>query len=105
LAKDADIKRVLSARRSFFTPFLTMKVVLSPLGRPRITIVVSTKVSKLAVKRNRLKRVIRSEIQPLLSLLPSVDMLFRVKPGILGQDESRIRSELRFLLNKLKLLK
>ncbi len=105
LAKDTDVKRVLATGRSFFTPHLSVKCLRSGLLVPRFTVVVSSKVSKLAVKRNRLKRIIRAELEVKIQDFRNGDFLFRVKPGAAMVDEGQIRSEVRLLINKAHLLK
>lgn len=105
LAKDTDIKRVLAAGRSFFSPHLSVKYLRVPeVVVPRVTFVVSSKVSKLAVNRNRLKRILRAELSMYLTSLKNGDYLFRVKPGVLKVEERELRAELLTLLKRARLL-
>lgn len=62
LAKTTDIQKVFSRGRAFFNPFFTIRF-LPAKAASRFTVVVSTKISKRAVKRNRLKRIIREFIR------------------------------------------
>ncbi len=105
LAKDADIKRVLAAGRSFFAPHIGLKYFHKAISVPRLTFVVSTKVSKQAVKRNRLKRVLRAELSGEVGRLKPGDYLFRLKPGSVAVPESELRRELRTLILRAGLLK
>lgn len=62
LAKSKDIAVTLFRGRTFFNPFLTLKFAPLRQGR-KFTVVVSTKVSKKAVTRNRLKRLLREHLR------------------------------------------
>jgi len=56
-----DIKKIVKSGLNVRMPFFIMKYIYSE--DIKITIVVSKKVSKLAVNRNRIKRIFRSAIQ------------------------------------------
>lgn len=63
LSKTAEVKLTTAKGRSFFNPYFIIKTLLVKTERrPRFTVVVSTKVAKSAVVRNRLKRIVRDEI-------------------------------------------
>lgn len=74
----------------------------NPQGYLRIGIVVSTKISKRAVRRNRYKRHIRAELQAILSHLPKGwDILITVRSPIdkdPREDWKMLREEVRSLL-------
>src|ERR1051326_1771659 len=61
LAKTKDVKATFAQGRTFFNPFLTIK--FRPAQHYRFTVVVSTKVAKKAVVRNRLKRIISEDLK------------------------------------------
>ena len=57
LAKTTDVKKAFAQGRAFFNPFFTIKFLTHTIrAEPRFTVVVSTKVSKRAVPRNRIKK-------------------------------------------------
>ena len=65
LAKTKDIQRTTMRGRSFFNPNLVLKYhrnTADPKGL-RFTVTVTTRVSKNAVARNRIKRVIRETLR------------------------------------------
>ncbi len=62
LAKSKDIQTAFARGRTFFNPFFGIRFLPKP-GEKRFTVVVSTKVYKRAVARNRLKRLVREYIR------------------------------------------
>ncbi|MDQ3018867.1 MAG: ribonuclease P protein component [bacterium] len=71
LSKSAEVKQTTARGRSFFNPCFILKSIPALEGC-KVTVIVSTKVSKKAVDRNRLKRVIREVVR---------EALPRFKPG------------------------
>lgn len=80
---------------------LDIRAIASPLGYPRVGIVVP-RYSGSAVDRNRLKRRLRELVRiRLLSMLPAVDVVIRARPetytvsfGVLETDVARVATEL-----------
>lgn len=101
LSKTAEVKKTAVKGRGFFNPYFVIKSLANKGDFPRFTVVVSTKVSKKAVDRNRVKRIIREAIKPHLSELPSNDYVLTVKSGILRIDSSEIRCEVEKALKQL----
>ncbi len=96
LSNSKDI-RVTSLRgRSFFSPYFVVKFI--PADAPRFTVIVSTKVSKRAVERNRIKRIIREAIRQSLSSYKSGDYVVIVKVRAAGKTAAEIRQQLDQLL-------
>ncbi len=79
LAKTKDVELVFMRGRPFFNPYFTVKYLKKPEG-VRFTVVVSTKVSKKAVERNRMKRVLRETIRLNLGIFHPGDYAVVVKP-------------------------
>jgi ribonuclease P protein component len=100
LSKNMEIKKVLSKGRAFFNPFFTLKFIIQPNGRCRFTVVVSTKVSKLAVRRNRIKRIVREKFKLISSQLPSGDYLLICKPSVNTIEESKFLQSLEEVFKK-----
>ena len=107
LAKDRDVKTVLKAGRSFFDPFFTIKYLRASAQHTttRCTVVVSTKVAKQAVKRNRIKRIIRDFLRRYLQGLALGDYMIIVRPMVAKQEASDIRNRLGQVLVRNRLLK
>lgn len=89
LAKATDIAAAFARGRSFFNPFFTIKF-FSQLSVKRFTVVVSTKVFKSAVKRNRLKRIVREYIRKNLDKFKSGSYLIIAKPKISRLEEKNV---------------
>jgi ribonuclease P protein component len=63
-------------------------------------VVVSTKVSKKAPKRNRLKRIIRELIRKKLPTLPYGDYVLALKPQAGQAEEAKLLGNLQASLEK-----
>jgi ribonuclease P protein component len=106
LAKDRDVQMVYKRGRSIFTPFFTIKLLPSARSEvpARFTVVVSTKVAKHAVRRNRIKRVIREVIRRNLSLIRPGDYMIVVKPAIVQFTHAELSDTIQKAFQKNKLL-
>lgn len=73
LSKKADVNLTTAKGRSFFSQNFIIKFLSkSEIKLPLMTVIVSNKVSKSAVVRNRLKRIIRQYLQ---------EIIINTKPG------------------------
>ena len=100
LAKAAEIKKVFGRGRTFFNPFVSVKFLRG--AGTRITVVVSTKVFKQAVKRNRLKRILREHLRKNLAALPAGSYVVAAKPKVSGLSEQQTFKNFLDVLEKLK---
>ena len=96
LAKNKDVKAVFARGRTFFSPLMNVKFVAA--SQSRFTVVVSTKVSKKAVARNRLKRIIREFLRKNLGSLAGGDYAVILKPKATSVAEAVMIESLRGLL-------
>ncbi|TDQ37333.1 ribonuclease P protein component [Thiopseudomonas denitrificans] len=71
------------------------------LEHARLGLVVGKKNSKLAVTRNRIKRVFRDYFRLHQNELPSVDMVIITRRGIADLSASELRQELARQVNRL----
>jgi ribonuclease P protein component len=101
LAKTKDVKAAFAQGRSFFNSFFALKFV-KKTGVSRFTVVVSTKVSKKAVARNRLKRILREILRKNIPALPSGDYAVVVRPKSAGTNEKELLQSFIELLNKIR---
>ena len=101
LAKAKDIQQAFARGRTFFNPFFTVKFI-SNLDAPRFTIVVSTKVFKKAVFRNRLKRIIREYLRKNLANFKKGHYMIMAKPKINKLSEADALKNFLDLCSKLK---
>lgn len=110
LSKTKDIETVQKTGKSFFTKLFIIKYAPNNLDYSRFTVVVSNKVAKSAVVRNRLKRFLREQLQlnsP--KIRPGYDVLVSVSRGALDNmdniDRPNLAKTLSFALDKGNLLK
>lgn len=106
LAKDRDVQTAYRAGRTFFTPLFTIKFLKSrqQTGVSRFTVVVSTKVAKQAVTRNRIKRIIREYLRLRLAGLVCGDYMIIVRPGIAKATPAEVRTAMEDALTRNKFL-
>jgi ribonuclease P protein component len=104
LSKSADVKKTTARGRSFFNPYFVLKTVPGNESA-RITVVVSVKVSKRAVDRNRLKRVIRETIRPDIQNFKPGNYAILVKPAAMKITSSELREQVAKSLVASKTLK
>ena len=105
LRKSADIDKLFKVGKSFLTPVFSLKIAKNGLGTTRIAVIVGTKVHKRAVKRNLIKRRIRSAMAELLPVLkPGFDMAISARSQALGLELPKIKEELSVSLKKAGLL-
>ena len=82
LAKTKDIQRTTMRGRSFFNPNFVIKYYASQSSSPRFTVTVATRVSKRAVVRNKLKRVIRETVRTRMGHFRPGDYVIIVRPSL-----------------------
>jgi ribonuclease P protein component len=103
LSKSRDIETVFRAGRSFFSPYFVARFVPSRNhnAERRIAVVVSTKVSKKAVERNRIKRVIRESSKNWLNSLRPGDYALIAKGSAARQPAAALRTGLAQLFERI----
>lgn len=104
LAKDKDIKRVFGKGRGLFTPLFSLKYIKTA-GVPRFAIVISTKVSKKATVRNRLRRILRERIRKELGRIQAADYAIVLKPSAAKCGEQDLIDRVKEALPKIELVK
>jgi ribonuclease P protein component len=103
ILKTRDFKRAYATGRSALAGFLKLYVAGNLLGYTRLGIVVGRRVSKKAVFRNRIKRIIRPCANQLLpgALRGSYDIVIIVRPGIRHEGAALVlRDNLKTILDK-----
>ena len=67
----------------------------------RFGFVISTKISKMAVHRNRVRRAFREAVrQSLSNIKGGYDMVFLIKKGVMSKTVSEIMTEVKDFLKK-----
>ncbi len=92
LSKTAEVKNTAVRGRSFFNPYLVIKY--SAGTGTKFTVIVSTKVSKKAVDRNRLKRIAREALRANIEHIKPGNYALIIKPKALGLSAAEFREEL-----------
>jgi ribonuclease P protein component len=92
--------------KSFYSKLFGVKMVANGLTNNRYGIIISSKVSKKAVERNKLKRQIRVVLRKLdKHLNHGYDLIIIVLPIALNQGFDVVSAELEKISLKLKLFK
>ncbi len=105
LSKKTDFDRVFKMGRRVMSPYFGLRYLKNDLEHSRISVVVSNKVSKKAVERNRLKRQVRSIIeQSLPNFKAHYDLIINVMSQALNQDYQVLNQALLKLLTKNKII-
>lgn len=102
LHKEEDIKRVLRKGRSFKTPLFTVYSALNAEATSRVGVIVSNKISKKAVVRNKIKRRLRNALKGNKEHFKrNVDVLVVAKNAAAEAEYKDMKQTLSFALKKL----
>lgn len=99
-----DFDQVFKQGSSFYCKTLGVKVLKTDLDHSRLGLVVSTKVSKKAVVRNRIKRTLRDFFQKELNSISNKDIIIITLPGIEKLQKEEINKKLKEIFIKMKLI-
>ena len=120
VTKKKDIERIFKKGKGFKEDFLILKTVKNNLNNSRFCFIVSKKISKKAVIRNKVKRILREAIklnlklsgfqslaggekEDLFFLSSSTDNLFIALTGIEKKEFKQINEVVEKLLKKAKI--
>jgi ribonuclease P protein component len=104
LLKQKDFERVLKSGQSTHNQTLGIKAIKNNFNQSRFGIIISTKVSKKAVIRNKIKRQIRAIIKTeLKDLKTDEDIVIITFPKITEKKLPEIKSVIKNGFNKLNL--
>jgi len=104
LRKTKEIENAFKIGRSFYNNILGFKVIKNDLEESRFCIIISSKVSKKAVVRNKIKRRIRYIINSdLTKIKKSFDIIVIVNKNIIDLDFSDLKNSVVDSLKKLNL--
>jgi ribonuclease P protein component len=107
ITKEADFERVKKKGKKYATPLFTCLVLKrKDKDLTRFGFVVSTHASKLAVKRNFIKRITSEAVRQAYSYVqPGYDVVFIAKPEAAQKYTAEIMIEVRAALGKIGVLK
>lgn len=103
LSKTKDIQKTFTRGRGFFYPLFGVKFEAG-LPPSRFTVVVSTKISKSAVKRNKIKRVMREVLRKNIPLLKDGNYLVLARPPAVKASAQELKDGFLQGLKSAKLL-
>lgn len=101
-----DFQRIYRRGRSSRSQTLQLR--MQENGRPitRFGIVVSNRIAKRAVVRNRLKRRLRESVRPLLSRIrPGFDVILSAQTGADAATLQELRQDLQAVLDRARLIR
>ena len=105
LRKSSEFQRVRQRGRSITSRLLILAWVPNEVGKLRIGFVVSKRISKLAVERNRVKRLLSEAIRRHLSELPpGWDIVLSARNHITVADLRALEEDIVNLLHRARLL-
>lgn len=106
LIKEKDFKRVNSSRQSFFSSLFRLRLVKNDQTDSRFAVVATTRLSKKATQRNRLRRQLTEMIRLNRENIKSgYDVIFMAKSNALGKDYQDLEKDFIYLVKKAKLVK
>jgi ribonuclease P protein component len=101
LALRKELKRVQTSGRLFQGKFFSLLTAGNKLDYSRFGLIVSAKVAKKAVDRNRVRRLLIESIREfLLEVKPGFDVVFLTKKAIVSQKLPVIKKEVSLLFKK-----
>jgi len=104
LRRASDFAALQHAERCQGRHFL-LRWLAVPEGNARLGLAVSRKVSKRAVERNRIKRVVRESFRAEREALPALDILVIARASAAGTPNPALFADLGLVWRKLKTLK
>lgn len=108
LKRQNRLRRISKAKEAltFSTPLFNLKILKGVIGEKKFGFIVSKKVSKSAVLRNKTKRIIRSAVEEdLEKVTPGRDFLIISKKQLEWKQRDEVKELLENTLKKAKILK
>jgi ribonuclease P protein component len=100
LRKKSDINNVFKKGKTLTGNFIFLRIAKNNSNVNRFAFVVSSKVSKKSVLRNRIKRQLREIIKKnIFKIKPGFDFILIAKPQIINQQFKEIEKEIDAILN------
>ena len=105
LTKETDFKKIAKGAKPIHSKFFLLKKLSTPEKLVKFGIVISSKISKKAVVRNKIRRQIREVLKEnLADIKTGQKVMIVVKDTALNKDFKEIKQDLENLLIKTKLL-
>lgn len=91
LRKSAEFKSIKGTKLKVSNPYLLLLAKATGHPTPRLGLAVAKKNVKLAVKRNRIKRIARESFRHCRAFLPNIDIILLVRSGINDLDNKQLQ--------------
>ncbi len=105
ISKKKDLDVILRSRSKFYSNNFVLRFFKNELSKSRFCVVVSKKISKRAVDRNRIRRRIYEILRLNYDRIkPEFDFMIFVKQGVLKMQYVDMESEILYLLKKSRTL-
>lgn len=108
LTKEKDFENLFKNGQAFHSQLFNLKIVRNKLNNTRFGFIISKKVSKKAVERNKIKRrlreVIRKEIEQIKNGYDAV-IIVKNNQEVIKKEYLQIKNEVDNLIKKAKILK
>ncbi|MCK9577927.1 ribonuclease P protein component [bacterium] len=105
LKKKKDFENVFTEGKTAKSRYFFLKTLKTNSIDSRIGFIVSKKVSKKAVERNRVKRLFREAVRlDIARIKPGYDLVFIVLNSVKEKELTEIKKEVEFILGKYGLL-
>jgi len=105
LRKSSEFQRVRQQGRSITSRLLTLAWMPNDVAQLRIGFVVSKRISKRAVDRNKVKRLLAEALRPSLGeFSPGWDIVFSARKDTLTADLRTLEQDIPALLRRARLL-
>jgi len=88
--KPADFSRVFRQAKRTGGGGLTVLTVDNTVGHPRLGLAIAKKHLKLAYRRNRLKRIIRTSFRQHQADFANIDIVVLSRPDVVKRDSAQI---------------
>ncbi|MFH1401672.1 MAG: ribonuclease P protein component [Parcubacteria group bacterium] len=106
LKKENDFRKILRGGESARGNFLVLKAARNSLGKVRVGISVSKKISKKATLRNKIKRRLAACLKPKIpQIKEGLDLFLIALPGLETKNFSETKKECDSLFKKARILK
>ncbi|MFH1030642.1 MAG: ribonuclease P protein component [bacterium] len=106
LTKNKEFENIFKNGKSFYTKILGIKYIENTLNIPRFGILVSTKISKKAVIRNKIKRRLREILRLHENLIkPGYDIVVLTRAPVTECDYGEIEKNMEYAIRKAGLLR
>jgi ribonuclease P protein component len=104
LLKAKDFSHLRTAGRRIGTQHLSAQIAANTVDGARLGLAISKRVSKSAVRRNRIKRLARDSFRRMRGTLPPFDILLIARSSADQEDNASLRAELARLWQRIATL-